>query len=75
MVKLLHHYETSNHRIFLLLEHVRGGRMVDLVTARRRQWELLRAAALNPPTSSLLLGQSPHHREEEGEGEGEVIGE
>lgn len=55
MVRLLHHYETSNHRIFLLLDHVKGGRMVDLVTAKREQWLRLKAAALNPPSSSLLL--------------------
>ena len=65
MVKLLHHYETTNHRVFLLLEHVRGGRLVDLVTARREQWGQLRAAALNPLTSSSLLLQEPLNQEAE----------
>ena len=55
MVRLLHHYETSNHRIFLLLDHVKGGKMVDLVTTKREQWKRLKAAVLNPPSSSLLL--------------------
>ena len=78
MVRLLHHYETSNHRVFLLLEHVRGGRMVELAAARRQQWQRLRAAVLNPPTSSLLLHQSPRPslsggRGESGEDGGEVV--
>ena len=60
MVQLLHHYETANHRIYLLLEHVKGGRMVDLVAARRQQWELLRSAAINPPSSSSLLLRHNH---------------
>ena len=71
MVKLLHHYETTNHRVFLLLEHVRGGRMVDLVAARRQQWQRLRAAALNPPATSSLLRQSPCEGEGGRDGEGE----
>ena len=46
--------------------------MVDLVAARRQQWKLLRASALNPSTSSpLVRGQSPQSRPAEGEGEGE----
>ena len=67
MVQLLHHYETSYHRVFLLLEHMRGGRMVDLVAARRHQWKLLQASALNPANSSLLVRQSPQPRPVEGE--------
>ena len=52
--------------------------MVDLVTARRQQWESLRTAAINPPSSSSLL--LPPTQEGEGEGvgegeEGEVEGE
>lgn len=35
MVKLLHHYETQSNRIFLLLEHVQGGRLVDHVQSIR----------------------------------------
>ena len=66
MVQLLHHYETSYHRVFLLLEHMRGGRMVDLVTARRQQWKLLQASALNPVTSSLLVRRSPQPHPAEG---------
>jgi hypothetical protein len=68
MVQLLHHYETANHRVYLLLEHARGGRMVDLVAARRQQWELLRDAAINPPSSSSLV---LHSRQSPGETAGE----
>ena len=60
MVRLLHHFETANHRLYLLLEHVGGGRMVDLVAARREQWERLRKAAMNPSSSSSLL----HHNQQ-----------
>lgn len=35
MVKLLHHYETQSSRIFLLLQHVQGGRLVDHVQSIR----------------------------------------
>lgn len=49
--------------------------MVDLVTSRRQQWQRLRAAALNPPTtSSLVLCQSPKGEQEGEEGEGEMNG-
>ena len=55
MVQLLHHYETSNHRIFLLLEHVKGGRLVDFVQAKRDQWQRLKEAVENPQPSNLLV--------------------
>lgn len=55
MVQLLHHYETSNHRIFLLLEHVKGGRLVDFVQTKREQWQRLREAVENPQPSNLLV--------------------
>ena len=55
MVKLLHFYETHNHRIFLLLEHVKGKKLLDYVVAKRQQWRQLREAASNPPPSSSLL--------------------
>ena len=61
MVRLLHHYETGSHRIFLLLEHITGSLLVDFVRTKREQWEKLKQAAANPPPS-LLLGharQSP----------------
>ena len=35
MVKLLHHYETVSNRIFLLLEHIKNGRLVDHVQSIR----------------------------------------
>ena len=55
MVKLLHHYETPNHRIFLLLEHIKRGMLIDFVTTKREQWRQLRNSAANPPPSSSLL--------------------
>lgn len=55
MVRLLHHYETSTHRIFLLLEYVGGGRLLDFVSRKRAQWKKLHEAASNPPPSSSLL--------------------
>ena len=42
--------------------------MVDLVAARRQQWELLRDAAINPPSSSPLV---LHGRQSPGETAGE----
>ena len=70
MVRLLHHYETASHRLFLLLEHVQGGRLVDLVALRREQWQRLQEAALNPPSSSLLRHHhSSVEREEKEKGE------
>lgn len=35
MVKLLHHYETQSNRIFLLLEHVKNGRLIDHIQSIR----------------------------------------
>ena len=35
MVQLLHHYETQTNRIFLLLEYVKGSRLVDHVFSLR----------------------------------------
>ena len=35
MVNLLHHYETQSNRIFLLLEHVSGGQLVEHVQSIR----------------------------------------
>ena len=35
MVKLFHHYETQTNRIFLLLEHVNGGKLVGHVSSIR----------------------------------------
>ncbi|XP_011408795.1 PREDICTED: arginine/serine-rich protein PNISR-like, partial [Amphimedon queenslandica] len=35
MVKLLHHYETVSNRIFLLLEHIKNGRLVHHVQSIR----------------------------------------
>ena len=58
MVRLLHHYETPNHRIFLLLEYVRRGRLLDFVRSKREQWSRLREAASNPPPSSSLLKET-----------------
>ena len=58
MVKLLHHYETANHRLFLLLEHMKNGRLIDFVQAKRDQWNKLKAAAENPPPSSLLVSKT-----------------
>lgn len=55
MVRLLHHYETSTHRIFLLLEYVGGGRLLDFVSGKRAQWKKLHEAATNPPPSSSLI--------------------
>ncbi len=57
MVKLLHHYETPNHRIFLLLEYMRRGRLMDHVMAKRAQWKRLHEAVLNPHPSSSLIKQ------------------
>ena len=53
MVRLLHHYESTN-KIFLLLEHVKGGRLIDFVSTKREQWLKLRQAAMNPPPSTRL---------------------
>ena len=47
--------------------------MVDLVAARRQQWEVLRASVLNPPTTSPLV-HTRHAKENVGEGEGEGEG-
>ena len=58
MVRLLHHYETSNQRIFLLLEHVKGGRLVDFVCGKREQWQRLKEAALNPSPLTLVRQKS-----------------
>ena len=59
MVRLPHHYETTS-RIFLLLEHVKGGRLVDFVSAKRDQWEKLKTAALAPhPPPSQACKQQP----------------
>lgn len=55
MVRLLHHYETSTHRIFLLLEYVGGGKLLDFVNGKRAQWKKLHEAATNPPPSSSLI--------------------
>ena len=55
MVRLLHHYETSTHRIFLLLEYVGGGRLLDFVNGKRAQWKKLHEAVTNPPPSSSLI--------------------
>ena len=55
MVRLLHYYEVSNQRIFLLLEYVRGGRLLDFVQAKREQWQRLKEAVENPQSSSLLV--------------------
>ena len=55
MVRLLHHYETSTHRIFLLLEYVGGGRLLDFVANKREQWKKLQEAVTNPPPSSSLV--------------------
>ena len=55
MVRLLHYYETSTHRIFLLLEYVGGGRLLDFVNGKRAQWKKLHEAATNPPPSSSLI--------------------
>ena len=55
MVRLLHHYETSTHRIFLLLEYVQGGRLLDFVNGKREQWKKLHEAVTNPPPSSTLI--------------------
>ena len=57
MVRLLHHYEVSNQRIFLLLDHVRGGRLLDFVQAKREQWQRLKEAVENPQSSSLLVSR------------------
>ena len=54
MVRLLHHY-TPNHRIFLLLEYQKRGKLIEFVTAKREQWRKLCEAASNPPVSSNLL--------------------
>lgn len=60
MVRLLHHYETSTHRIFLLLEYVDSGRLVDFVSCKRKRWARLHEAVTNPPpTSSLIMPDSP----------------
>ena len=60
MVRLLHHYETSTHRIFLLLEYVGGGRLIDFVAGKREQWTRLHEAVTNPPSSSsLIIPDSP----------------
>ena len=58
MVRLLHHYETSSQRLFLLLEHVKGGSLIDFVQAKRAQWLRLKEAAMNPPHSTLLKQRS-----------------
>ena len=57
MVRLLHYYEVSNQRIFLLLEYVRGGRLLDFVQAKREQWQRLKEAVENPQSSSLLVSR------------------
>lgn len=57
MVQLLHYYEVSNQRIFLLLEHVRGGRLLDFVQAKREQWQRLKEAVENPQSSNLLVSR------------------
>ena len=36
MVQLLHHYETQTNRIFLLLEHIHSGRLIDHVLSLRQ---------------------------------------
>lgn len=65
MVRLLHHYEASSNRIFLLLEHVKGGRLIDFVNTKREQWQKLKEAALNPPVSTLLKQRSTADNEEQ----------
>ena len=41
MVNLLHQYDSAN-RSFLLLEHIKGGRLIDFVAAKRKQWTALK---------------------------------
>lgn len=56
MVRLLHHYQTAS-RIFLLLEYVKGTRLVDFVSTKREQWEKLKRAALAPQPLSTLASK------------------
>ena len=69
MVRLLHHYETSTHRIFLLLTYVDGGRLIDFVSSKRAQWNKLHEAATNPPPSSSLIMADTSKEGEKKEGE------
>ena len=65
MVQLLHHYETQTNRIFLLLENVQGGLLVDHVLTLRQ---------LHKKEASLASG-APHKmkKEEEGKREGMTL--
>jgi len=55
IVKLLHYYETPNHRIFLLLDYLGRGTLLDYVVSKREQWRKLKESATNPPPSSSLF--------------------
>lgn len=72
MVKLFHHYETPSHRIFLLLEHMPRGTLLDFVATKRTQWLRLREAAANPPPSSSLVSVTQGEGRERG---GVAVGE
>ncbi len=54
-MRLVQYYETQNHRIFLLLEYIKRGKLLEFVNTKREQWKRLREAATNPPPSSSLV--------------------
>ncbi len=63
VVRLLHHYQTAS-RIFLLLEYVKGGRLIHFVSAKREQWEKLKRAAVEPHPLATLAGKEESEKAE-----------
>ena len=60
MVQLLHHYETQTNRIFLLLEHIHSGRLIDHVLS-------LRQVHKKNTTPPIDQGKTPQAEREEKE--------
>ena len=65
MVNLLHHYETQSNRIFLLLEHISGGQLVEHVQSIRNRFSEKRR---KKATKSELAGTTTNRIVIGGEG-------